>query len=127
MTSRDWVDCPVCGEPDMRLEDGVITCTNLSCASNGGSNHNNLTQATKLCKHECMKEEWKGKCCCTCFWHWPDYGHPYTNGGRVTEQRGWVCANPELFDGARSVISGWGEHGFESHCGPFNMLIVMLS
>lgn len=40
----DWVKCPVCGEPDMQSvpegdEDGkIISCTNLACASNGGSN-----------------------------------------------------------------------------------------
>jgi len=40
---RDWVDCPVCGESDMRLEadeedNAIITCTNHNCGSNGGSN-----------------------------------------------------------------------------------------
>lgn len=36
--ARDWVVCPICGESDMRLEDGMINCTNLNCGSNGGSN-----------------------------------------------------------------------------------------
>lgn len=42
----DWVNCPICGEPDMKREsddDGfIITCTNLCCASNGGDNHSVL-------------------------------------------------------------------------------------
>lgn len=38
---HDWVNCPICGEPDMRKEwlgDGevLITCTNHACKSNGG-------------------------------------------------------------------------------------------
>jgi hypothetical protein len=41
-TTRDWVKCPVCGQPDMRQEtdgDGnrLIFCVNLGCASNGGN------------------------------------------------------------------------------------------
>lgn len=60
----------------------------------------------------CVKDEWRGKCCCTCFWRWADYGHPWTNGCRVTEQRGYVCANPELWDdGEFKVMSDWSEHG----------------
>ncbi len=40
---RDWVDCPICGEPDMRREEDddnnvIILCVNHACASNGGSN-----------------------------------------------------------------------------------------
>lgn len=37
---REWVTCPICGEPDMRAEpegdeDGwIITCTNTACPSN---------------------------------------------------------------------------------------------
>ncbi len=38
----DWVNCPICGEPDMQstADDGgqIIECTNLCCASNGGDN-----------------------------------------------------------------------------------------
>lgn len=37
---RDWVKCPICGEDDMRKEDGIIRCTNLNCGSNGGTNFN---------------------------------------------------------------------------------------
>jgi hypothetical protein len=51
--TRVWVNCPICGEDGMRKEletdaevadencsDGYITCTNLCCGSNGGSNFN---------------------------------------------------------------------------------------
>lgn len=45
--SRDWVNCPICGEPDMRKEsdeDGnaLIFCVNHGCASNGGGNQDGL-------------------------------------------------------------------------------------
>jgi hypothetical protein len=41
--SRSWVDCPVCGEHDMRREvveeeAALITCLNHNCGSNGGTN-----------------------------------------------------------------------------------------
>lgn len=53
---RDWVKCPICGEPDMRKEsdeDGnaIITCVNHACASNGGSN------ADALNKHPSVDED----------------------------------------------------------------------
>ena len=32
--AKSWVYCPICGESDMRQEDGVIHCDNLSCPSN---------------------------------------------------------------------------------------------
>lgn len=40
---RDWVDCPVCDEPDMCREvdeenNPLIRCTNHNCGSNGGTN-----------------------------------------------------------------------------------------
>lgn len=40
---RAWVDCPICGESDMRREEdaegnALILCVNHACASNGGSN-----------------------------------------------------------------------------------------
>lgn len=40
---HDWVDCPVCGEPDMRRtvherEQTLIHCCNANCLSNGGTN-----------------------------------------------------------------------------------------
>lgn len=35
---REWVNCPICGEPDMRAdreEDGwLVSCVNLGCPSN---------------------------------------------------------------------------------------------
>lgn len=39
----EWVDCPVCGESDMRKETGeegaaLISCVNHNCRSNGGTN-----------------------------------------------------------------------------------------
>jgi hypothetical protein len=42
-TERRWVNCPVCGEPDMRRESDsegntLILCVNHACASNGGTN-----------------------------------------------------------------------------------------
>jgi hypothetical protein len=39
-----WKPCPVCGEPDMPYSDDLdgggfyMTCLNLNCASNGGTN-----------------------------------------------------------------------------------------
>lgn len=43
----DWVNCPICGDCDMRLvtdPDGepLIFCTNHACASNGGTNSSAL-------------------------------------------------------------------------------------
>jgi len=46
--SREWVRCPVCGEPDMRKEYfgeekyPLIFCVNHGCKSNGGDNHDAL-------------------------------------------------------------------------------------
>lgn len=42
MTPSNWVECPICGQPDMRMNlDGegnaTILCTNHACRSNGGS------------------------------------------------------------------------------------------
>lgn len=46
------------------------------------------------------------------FWRLEDHHHPWTDGGVITEQRGWVCANPELWDdGHIRTMSGWSEHG----------------
>jgi len=44
----EWVNCPICGEPDMEKSfhgeenDPVIECTNHECASNGGTNKSAL-------------------------------------------------------------------------------------
>lgn len=43
VAKRDWVNCPICGEPDMRREEDrhgnvLIMCVNHACASNGGGN-----------------------------------------------------------------------------------------
>lgn len=50
--SREWVNCPICGESDMRKEresdceagEGYIHCVNLACASNGGDNSSALME-----------------------------------------------------------------------------------
>lgn len=55
-----WINCPICGEPDMRAEpdgdegDVLIHCTNLCCASNGGDNSEALDKKlqSKLSKLE---------------------------------------------------------------------------
>ncbi len=47
--SHDWVDCPICGEPDMRQtthddrEHTLIHCCNSNCLSNGGTNASAIT------------------------------------------------------------------------------------
>jgi len=33
---KDWVNCPVCGESDMPMHNGEITCLNDSCPTNTG-------------------------------------------------------------------------------------------
>jgi len=49
--ARDWVDCPICGESDMRREKDAETglfyihCVNLNCGSNGGGNFSALAAA----------------------------------------------------------------------------------
>lgn len=48
-----WVNCPICGESDMRKtrekdcegDEGYISCVNLACASNGGTNATALLTA----------------------------------------------------------------------------------
>jgi len=48
MTTISWVQCPICGENDMekrtadRAHRGLISCTNLECGSNGGTNFNGM-------------------------------------------------------------------------------------
>lgn len=46
----EFVDCPVCGQPDMRREEdaegcALILCVNHACASNGGSNSDALAKS----------------------------------------------------------------------------------
>lgn len=54
--SRKWIDCPICGGTDNSFEldadepvnadgreVGILTCTNLECGSNGGSNFSAVT------------------------------------------------------------------------------------
>ncbi len=67
-TKREWVSCPICGEPDMRREenkdgDALILCVNHACASNGGSNADAI-QATLLRREraelDAAQAEWDG-------------------------------------------------------------------
>ena len=49
---RSWVNCPICGECDMRREEdsegnALILCVNHECGSNGGSNFDALKRPTK--------------------------------------------------------------------------------
>lgn len=56
-----------------------------------------------------MTSECAGEaCCCRCRHHLRDMSHPLTDGGRVTEQRGWICRPPE----GLGPFSGWPEHGY---------------
>lgn len=57
--------------------------------------------ATKACRFD-----EHGACCCTCRYRLDDYSHPLTDGRPCTEQRGYICNNPEL-----GAYSGWSEHG----------------
>lgn len=50
-----------------------------------------------------------GRCCCNCIHHFKDMSHPCTDGGRCTDQKGWICVPPEF--GPRRAFSGWREHG----------------
>jgi len=44
------------------------------------------------------------QCCCICAHRYEDRHHPSTDGGHVTDKRGWVCVS----DGV--CFSGWPEH-----------------
>lgn len=48
-----------------------------------------------------------GSCCCNCKFHLADHSHPGTDGGRVINQRGWICSPPE----SEMAFSGWTDHG----------------
>lgn len=43
----DWVTCPICGEPDMHQVDGIISCINTNCASNGGTNADAMSKVAR--------------------------------------------------------------------------------
>jgi hypothetical protein len=62
---------------------------------------------------ECLKDKEPhiGQCCCTCYNHRKDYHHPYTTGGSILEQRGWVCYLPIGKEEEHLLFSGWSEHG----------------
>lgn len=55
----------------------------------------------------CYAPEYQGRCCCNCRYHLRDHSHPLTNGGVISQQRGWICDPPEL----DMAFSGWSEHG----------------
>lgn len=42
----NWVNCPVCGEPDMLKEGAQVRCTNDNCGSNGGTNFKGVRPMT---------------------------------------------------------------------------------
>jgi hypothetical protein len=54
------------------------------------------------------REIHNGQCCCNCRYLIRDFSHPCTDGGRISEQRGWICFPPE-FEGV--MFSGWNAHG----------------
>lgn len=54
---------------------------------------------------KCCLQEYQ-RCCCTCAHRVNDWSHPCTDGGRILNRRGYICANPELGN-----YSGWSEHG----------------
>jgi hypothetical protein len=48
---------------------------------------------------DCMKAEWKGRCCCTCRHQRVIVKHPWNDGtgkGRITETMGYGCEPPDL-------------------------------
>lgn len=71
--------------------------------------------STDVLATECMKERWRGRCCCNCRWHIEDFHHCTTawelrseKGGCVCdEHKGWICMAPEM----EHAYSGWTEHG----------------
>lgn len=44
------------------------------------------------------------QCCCICSHRYEDRHHPDTDGGHVTDRRGWVCVADDV------CFSGWPEH-----------------
>lgn len=64
---------------------------------------------------ECCKDEFKGKCCCSCAHHIKDFYHCSTGSIKMigesclcNQPKGYVCAL-RLSEGI--VYSGWTEHG----------------
>lgn len=56
-------------------------------------------------------EHSQGRCCHNCKWHISDRSHPSTDGGRVINQRGWICVGFIFMEGDPIAFSGWPEHG----------------
>lgn len=52
-----------------------------------------------------------GMCCCNCRFLIPDHSHPTTDGGNMTQQRGFVCAGFLFTEPEKIVFSGWSKHG----------------
>lgn len=53
-TRTTWVNCPVCGDCDMKKtldweDNAIIECTNHACASNGGDNFDGI-ESSRTCK-----------------------------------------------------------------------------
>jgi hypothetical protein len=106
--SEDWVNCPICGEPDMQQvtdSEGnpLISCTNITCASNGGSNEE-LARAKEAREHthdwyrrhygklhewarKRLPEPWRTEffnCIANGTWGHDDVGEPYMSQvGRI--------------------------------------------
>ena len=64
---RTWVNCPICGESDMRREEdpegnAIVICVNHACASNGGRNCSALTHELIPSREEAerMVPRWMG-------------------------------------------------------------------
>lgn len=60
VTETLWIECPVCGGPDMECEvygerELLICCTNHECASNGGGNHSAIDDTAQ------QRDEWAGQ------------------------------------------------------------------
>lgn len=64
-------------------------------------------------KSECVKDLYRGSCCCNCKFHVADYRHCVTEPKKTScvcdDQKGWACT---LFlSESGRIFSGWSEHG----------------
>lgn len=60
----------------------------------------------------CYKEEWKGRCCCTCKWQRPISGHPWNKNipqfnGSITDVVAWGCTVTDM----PTIVLFETEHG----------------
>lgn len=67
-------------------------------------------------KTDCVKNEFKGECCCSCRYHLEDFHHCTTMLDRPTpgfcvcnQHKGWICSVEANYNG--HYHSGWSEHG----------------